>query len=74
MLDPCPHCGGIEMFYCKVVHWNPTTIWGNAYIVCLGCGAQGPKVSVRKGDNWLEELEQQATKGWNWKNGTSHNS
>ena len=68
-MDPCPHCGGVDLFLCKTVHYNPTTIYGNAHVICLGCGAQGPKCSIRKGDGWEEELIQMAEEGWNWKNG-----
>jgi len=65
-MQPCPFCGSRDQFINKTVHYNPTAIWANGHVVCCGCGATGPKISVRKEPGYEEELLKLIEGAWDF--------
>lgn len=66
-LLPCPFCGSRDLFYNRSLNYNPVGSWAYGYIVCCGCGSQGPRMSVRKDCAEYQETLEELVKGaWNF--------
>jgi hypothetical protein len=63
---PCPFCGCRDVFVNQTVRYNSSVIWANGHVICTGCGATGPRISVRKEPGYQEELTKLIEGAWNF--------
>ena len=62
----CPFCGCKDLFVNKSVRYSATTTWANGHVICTGCGATGPRISVRKEPGYQESLQELVEGAWNF--------